>query len=73
MSEPDPRWDWVEVGSWGGPSRLVRGRCLHADVVPVESVLCEVVAHLCTTCDVQLPAEWRPDRSTRDTSWPANR
>jgi hypothetical protein len=63
MSELDPRWDWVEerVLCRAEPT-YVRGRCNHLEVIPVESVLDEddVVAHLCLTCDQQLPAEWRP-------------
>lgn len=34
-------------------------RCRHREAVPVESGG-ETVAHLCLTCDEQLPAEWRP-------------
>lgn len=29
-------------------------RCLHTEVIPVESVTGEVVAQLCLTCDTQL-------------------
>lgn len=54
--ELDPRWEWIE-----GPRRLgdseapiVRGRCNHLEVVPVESAG-ETVARLCLTCDSQLP------------------
>jgi hypothetical protein len=34
-----------------------KDRCLHAEVVPVVSYG-ETLAHLCLTCDEQLPAEW---------------
>jgi hypothetical protein len=35
--------------------------CSHEGAVPVELLDCgEVVAHLCTTCDAQLAADWRP-------------
>lgn len=32
--------------------------CDHADAIPVESLLREVVAWLCPDCDAQLPARW---------------
>ena len=36
--------------------RMAFGRCLHRHTVGVESVVTgEVVAHLCTHCDAQLP------------------
>lgn len=59
MTELDPRWEWIETRQFGeeNPS-YVRGACCHLEVVPVESGG-ETVAHLCTTCDTQLPAEWR--------------
>jgi hypothetical protein len=56
--------DWIEA-----PRRLcdpgptyVRAACQHvaADVVPVESVTGEVVAQLCTRCDMALHADWPP-------------
>lgn len=60
MSRPDldPRWEWVETQRLcdAGPT-YVQGRCNHLlEVVPVESGGV-VVAHLCLTCDAQLPAE----------------
>lgn len=56
MSDLDPRYEWDTVEDARGLQvRHVRGRCLHADVVPVESGG-EVVARLCLTCDAQLPA-----------------
>lgn len=57
----DPRWEWIEVAELGRESNYVRGRCNHlpGEVVPVESDG-ETVAHLCKTCDTQLPAEWTP-------------
>jgi hypothetical protein len=56
----DPRWDWIEAPMLGEPGPIyIRGRCNHLETVPVESGG-EVVAHLCTTCDTQLPEEWRP-------------
>ena len=52
----DPRWEWIE-----GPRRLseaeaplIRGRCNHLEVEPVTAGG-ETVAHLCLTCDTQLP------------------
>lgn len=58
----DPRWDWCDVAAIGEHPTFLRGRCRHlpSEVVPVESVEGEIVAHLCRTCDTQLPAEWRP-------------
>jgi hypothetical protein len=56
-AELDPRWDWIEVSTWGDPGPLyVKGACRHVDVVPVESVVDgQVLAQLCLTCDAQLP------------------
>ena len=52
----DPRWEWIDVTRLGDPGpKYIRGRCLHTEVVPVESVAGEVVAQLCRTCDTQLP------------------
>jgi hypothetical protein len=52
----DPHWEWVEVAEFGKPGpEYIRGRCNHLEVVPVESVEGDVVAHLCVTCDKQLP------------------
>lgn len=61
MSDLDPRWEWIEAPRrLSDPSpTLIRGRCNHLEVVPVASDG-ETVAHLCRTCDTQLPAEWRP-------------
>jgi len=61
----DPRWQWVEITTWGDPAPVyVKGKCNHTDVVPVEAGGIfgdgEVLAHLCLTCDAQLPAEVRP-------------
>jgi hypothetical protein len=56
----DPRWEWIEVTRFGDPEReYIRGRCLHTEVVPVESVTGGVVAQLCRTCDTQLPPPGR--------------
>jgi hypothetical protein len=41
-----------------GPATLPPRGCPHDDAVTVESGG-EIVAHLCPTCDAQLPAEWR--------------
>lgn len=60
MSDLDPRWKWVEVRRLGDREpTYIKGSCNHLDVVPVESGG-ETVAHLCLTCDAQLPAGWRP-------------
>lgn len=62
VADLDPRWEWIEVRRFSEQdSSYVKGRCNHLDVVPVNSVVdSETVAHLCATCDQQLPAEWRP-------------
>lgn len=56
----DPRWEWAEVRRMCDPEpEYVKICCRHLEVVPVESsVDGAVVAHLCLTCDAQLPAEW---------------
>lgn len=62
-TELDPRWNWIEVREFGQVApKYVRGLCNHlpSEVVPVESTDGETVAHLCKTCDTQLPAEWKP-------------
>lgn len=58
MTDLDPRWDWIEVTTYGdsGP-RWVKGYCRHLELEPVDSVDGERVAVLCRTCDAQLPAE----------------
>lgn len=53
-AHPDDTFDIHEVGAWGRAPRIVR-TCTHGRTVPVESLLGEVVAHLCLTCDTQLP------------------
>jgi hypothetical protein len=63
VTDLDPRWEWVEERQLCNPDpTYVRGACNHLEVVPVASALDEdvVLAHLCLTCDQQLPAEWRP-------------
>lgn len=58
MSDLDPRWEWMEFRRMGDAHPTYRKvRCNHLEVVPVESGG-ETVAHLCLTCDQQLPAEW---------------
>lgn len=60
----DPRWEWVEEWTLcDAQPTLVKGRCNHLEVVPVHSSG-TVVAHLCLTCDTQLPAEWRRAAAT---------
>lgn len=49
----DPRWDWVEISTFGQPGpEYIRGECRHTEIVPVESGG-ELVAKLCVTCDTQ--------------------
>lgn len=56
----DPRWEWAEVRRMCDVEpTYIRGRCNHLEVIPVETGG-EIVAHLCLTCDRQLPAEWQP-------------
>ena len=61
MSDLDPRWEWIQAPRRMGEPNVeyVKGRCNHLEVVPVDSGGL-LVAHLCQTCDQQLPAEWRP-------------
>lgn len=56
MTDLDPRWEWIEAPRRMGESEVtfVRGRCNHLKLVSVESGG-ETVAHLCLTCDGQLP------------------
>jgi hypothetical protein len=51
----DPHWEWIDVTAISDRDPVyVRGRCNHLETVPVESDGA-VVAHLCLTCDCQLP------------------
>ena len=60
IADLDPRWEWIDVREFSDPGpKWLRGPCRHLEAVPVESGG-ETVAHLCTTCDEQLPEEWRP-------------
>lgn len=57
MSDLDPRWEWYETRKLSGEVTYHKGRCKHMEVEPVVSSG-ETVAHLCLTCDEQLPGEW---------------
>ncbi|MFJ2000274.1 hypothetical protein [Streptomyces chartreusis] len=58
----DPRWEWINVTTYGGGPEYVKGACRHLTPAEVRSVVTgELLAHLCPDCDAQLPAEWRPD------------
>lgn len=59
MNQSEPEWEMIEVTTWGDSKpRYIRGRCLHNRMMPVESVVDgTVLAHLCLTCDAQLPVE----------------
>lgn len=59
MSDLDDRWEWTTIRNMAGDERHVKTRCNHLEVVPVETGGV-TVAHLCQTCDTQLPPEWRP-------------
>jgi hypothetical protein len=58
-AELDPRWDWIDISTYGeGPgTTFIKGACNHLEVEPVTDVDGDLVAHLCRTCDTQLPAE----------------
>lgn len=59
MSDLDPRWEWVEITTWGGPEEWIKGACNHLTPAPVHAEPTgELVAHLCPDCDAQLPKEW---------------
>lgn len=51
--ELDPRWEWQLVQRLGCPDVHIKIRCLHTEVIPVESVTGTVVAQPCLTCDTQ--------------------
>lgn len=56
MVELDPRWEWIEVQTFGDQNPMhIRARCKHLETVPVDTVAGEHVAQLCLTCDAQLP------------------
>jgi hypothetical protein len=59
-AELDPRWEWIELPTVGGPSEWIRGACNHLEPVEVRSTVDgELLALLCTDCDTQFPADWR--------------
>lgn len=59
--ELDPRWEWKLFQGYGKLDRYVVVRCLHSEVIPVESADGKtVVAQLCLTCDTQFPAPAEP-------------
>lgn len=62
MSEPeDPRWEWVNIGTWSDPDQWLKVRCNHLAPVPVHAQpIGELVAYLCPDCDAQLPKERKP-------------
>lgn len=58
----DPRWEWINVTTYGGGPEYVKGACRHLTPVEVRSTVTgELLAHLCPDCDAQLPAAERPD------------
>jgi hypothetical protein len=61
VSAPDdPRFEWIEIPTMGGPSEWIRGACRHHEPVEVRSVVDgELLAYLCPDCDTQLPANQR--------------
>jgi hypothetical protein len=53
----DPRWEWIEITTYGYGTEYLRGACRHLTPVEVRSTLTgELLAHLCPDCDTQLPA-----------------
>jgi len=57
----DPRWEWIDVGTYNNPDQWIKGECNHLAPVPVRAEPTgELVAHLCPDCNTQLPAEWQP-------------
>ncbi|MFD7615746.1 hypothetical protein [Streptomyces sp. NPDC059802] len=60
-AELDPRWEWIDVGTYGNPDQWIKGECNHLTPDPVHAQPTdELVAHLCPDCNTQLPAEWYP-------------
>lgn len=59
MPEPDdPRFEWVDISTYGQPDEWIRGRCLHLTPIPVHAhPTGELVARLCPDCDQQLSME----------------
>lgn len=53
----DPRWEWINVTTYGGKPEYVKGACRHLTPAEVRSTVTgELLAHLCPDCDAQLPA-----------------
>jgi hypothetical protein len=62
----DPRFEWIEVSTFGGPDLWLRGPCNHLNPIPVHAQPTgELVALLCPDCDAQLPAP------TQGAMWPS--
>lgn len=58
----DPRWEWINISTYGGGPEYVKGGCRHLTPVDVRSIVTdELLARLCPDCDGQLPAEFDPD------------
>lgn len=54
----DPRWEWINVSTFGSGPEYVKGACRHLTPAEVRSTITdELLAHLCPDCDAQLPAE----------------
>lgn len=58
--EHEPEFKYIELRGLGERIHRSLGFCQHANVVPVESLVGDLVARLCIDCDAQLPATWRP-------------
>ena len=67
MSELRLRWEWIEITQFGSPGpEYVKGQCRHLETTPIYSQdaldrqlgwdVGAPIAHLCLTCDAQLPA-----------------
>lgn len=57
VKQLDPRWEWINITTFGGAPEYLRGACRHLTPVEVRSVVDgRLLAHLCPDCDAQLPA-----------------
>lgn len=63
MIDLDPRWEWVDVSTYGeGPgTTFAKGYCNHLELEPVLNIEGVEVAQLCRTCGQQLPPSWEAE------------
>ncbi|MFC4494078.1 hypothetical protein ACFPA8_08020 [Streptomyces ovatisporus] len=56
LEELDPRWEWVDVSTYGDPGPVfLKGTCNHLTPLLVASPI-EIESRLCPDCEAQLPA-----------------